>query len=83
MIGFVGSLMMGAGRKTFLWIGKIVLILIIIAATLLAARRAGRQAERLDNLKAKEKIRDAQLKAANNAVRNRRELAGRLHDGSF
>ncbi len=56
---------------------------IAVALVLLGARRAGRQAERLDNLERVEKIYREQLEDAANRPRDRRELRKRLLDGSY
>lgn len=50
---------------------------------LLAARRAGRNAERVGNLEKTVEIKDAQLRATLDAPRSRDELAQRLRDGKF
>ncbi len=54
-----------------------------VAAVLFGARQAGRNAERLDEFKKIVEIKDAQLRAANNAPRTRDELIERLHRGKF
>ena len=54
-----------------------------VAAILLGARRAGRNAERYDQLKKIVEIKDAQLRATLDAPRNRTELVDRLRDGKF
>jgi hypothetical protein len=54
-----------------------------VSAVLLGARQAGRNAERVDQLKKSLEIRNAQLRATLNAPRNRGELARRLRDGKF
>jgi hypothetical protein len=54
-----------------------------VSAVLLGARQAGRNAERVDQLKKSLEIRNAQLLATLNAPRNRGELACRLRDGKF
>ena len=54
-----------------------------VAAILLGARRAGRNAERYDQLKKIVEIKDAQLRATLDAPRNRGELVDRLRDGTF
>ncbi len=54
-----------------------------VAAVLFGARQAGRNAERLEELKRIVEIKDAQLRAANNAPRNRDELVNRLQRGKF
>jgi hypothetical protein len=54
-----------------------------VSAVLLGARQAGRNAERVDQLKKSLEIRNAQLRATLNAPRTRGELARRLRDGKF
>lgn len=54
-----------------------------VTAILLGARQAGRNAERVDQLKKSLEIKDAQLRATLDAPRNRGELVDRLRDGKF
>ena len=54
-----------------------------VSAVLLGARQAGRNAERVDQLKQSLEIRNAQLRATLDAPRNRGELVDRLRDGKF
>lgn len=54
-----------------------------VAIVLLGARQAGRNAERVDQLKKSLEIKDAQLRATLDAPRNRGELVDRLRDGKF
>lgn len=54
-----------------------------VSAVLLGARQAGRNAERVDQLKKTLEIKDAQLRATLAAPRNRGELVDRLRDGKF
>ena len=54
-----------------------------VMAVLLGARQAGRNAERVDQLKKTLEVKDAQLRATLDAPRNRGELARRLRDGKF
>lgn len=54
-----------------------------VSAVLLGARQAGRNAERVDQLRKILEIKDAQLRATLDAPRNRGELARRLRDGKF
>lgn len=54
-----------------------------VAAVLLGARQAGRNAERVDQLTKSLEVKDAQLRAMLDAPRNRGELADRLRDGKF
>ena len=54
-----------------------------VAAVLFGARQAGRNAERVDQLKKSLEVKDAQLRATLDAPRNRGELVDRLRDGKF
>ena len=54
-----------------------------VIAVLLGARQAGRNAERVDQLKKSLEVKDAQLRATLYAPRNRGELVDRLRDGKF
>lgn len=54
-----------------------------VMAVLLGARQAGRNAERVDQLKKTLEVKDAQLRATLDAPRNRGELVDRLRDGKF
>lgn len=54
-----------------------------VASVLFGARQAGRNAERVDQLKKSLEVKDAQLRATLDAPRNRRELVDRLRDGKF
>ena len=54
-----------------------------VAAVLFGARQAGRNAERVDQLKKIIGVKDAQLRATLDAPRNRSELVDRLRDGKF
>ena len=54
-----------------------------VSAVLLGACQAGRNAERVDQLKKSLEIKDAQLRATLNAPRTRGELVDRLRDGKF
>ena len=54
-----------------------------VAVVLLGARQAGRNAERVDQLKKTLEVKDAQLRATLDAPRNRRELVDRLRNGKF
>ena len=54
-----------------------------VSAILLGARQAGRNAERVDQLRKILEIKNAQLSATLDAPRNRAELARRLRDGKF
>jgi hypothetical protein len=54
-----------------------------VAAVLLGARQAGRNAERADQLKKIIEVKDAQLRAALDAPRTRGELVDQLRKGEF
>ena len=54
-----------------------------VSTVLLGARQAGRNAERVDQLRKILEIKDAQLRATLDAPRNRGELVDRLRDGKF
>lgn len=54
-----------------------------VSAVLLGARQAGRNTERIDQLRKILEIKDAQLRATLDAPRNRGELVDRLRDGKF
>jgi hypothetical protein len=54
-----------------------------VSAVLLGARQAGRNAERVDQLKKSLEIKDAQLRATLDTPRTRGELVDRLRDGKF
>ncbi len=54
-----------------------------VAAILLGARQAGRNAERVDQLKHILEVKDAQLRATLDAPRTRSELVDRLRRGKF
>jgi hypothetical protein len=54
-----------------------------VLTVLLGARQAGRNAERVDQLKQILEVKDAQLRASLDAPRNRGELVDRLRRGKF
>lgn len=54
-----------------------------VLTVLLGARQAGRNAERVDQLKQILEVKDAQLRATLNAPRTRGELVDRLRRGKF
>jgi len=54
-----------------------------VTTVLLGARQAGRNAERVDQLKKSLEVKDAQLRATLDAPRTRGELVDRLRDGKF
>lgn len=54
-----------------------------VSTVLLGARQAGRNSERVDQLKKSLEIKDAQLRATLDAPRTRGELVDRLRRGKF
>jgi hypothetical protein len=54
-----------------------------VSTVLLGARQAGRNSERVDQLKKSLEIKDAQLRATLDAPRTRGELVDRLRKGKF
>ena len=54
-----------------------------VAAVLLGARQAGRNAERVDRMRKTIEVQREQLDAAARRPRDRNELTGRMRDGSF
>jgi len=54
-----------------------------VATVMFGARQAGRNAERVEQLKKSLEIKNAQLRATLDAPRNRGELVDRLRDGKF
>jgi hypothetical protein len=54
-----------------------------VAVVLFGARQAGRNAERVENMRRTVEVQSAQLKAASRRPRNRGELARRMRDGTF
>jgi len=54
-----------------------------IAAILFGARQAGRNAERIENMRPTVEVQRDQLEAAIRRPRDRSELAHRMRDGSF
>lgn len=58
-------------------------IILTIILTLLGARNSGRNTERVDQLRKLLEIQLGQLEASNRRPRDRDELTGRMHDGSF
>lgn len=54
-----------------------------VTTVLLGAREAGRNAERVDQLKKSLEVKDAQLRATLDAPRTRGELVDRLRRGEF
>ena len=54
-----------------------------VAAVLFGARQAGRNAERVENMRRTVEVQRDQLAAASRRPRDRGELARRMHDGTF
>jgi hypothetical protein len=54
-----------------------------VAAVLFGARQAGRNAERVERMRRTVDVQHDQLEAAIRRPRDRRELARRMHDGTF
>jgi hypothetical protein len=54
-----------------------------VAAVLFGARQAGRNAERVENLRRTVDVQRDQLEAASRRPRDRGELARRMRDGTF
>jgi len=72
------------------WLTKNVLALLgyaaavaAVAAVLLGARQAGRNAERVDRMKKTIEVQRDQLEAATRRPRDRDELTRRMRDGTF
>lgn len=76
---FLWSLIQGSALRIAMWLA----IAGAVGAVLLGARRAGRNAERVDNLKRASRIKDAQLEATTRRPRTRNELIERLRSGEF
>ena len=76
---FFWSLIQGSALKVGLYLAMTG----AVAAVLLGARRAGRNAERVDNLRTILKVKDDQLKAAADRPRSRDDLAERLRADKF
>ncbi len=64
-------------------LSKWLFIFASIASILFLVRNSGKNAERLDRLNKILEVKDAQLRAANNAPRTRDELVERLRRGKF
>src|SRR5512132_4050930 len=54
-----------------------------VATVLFGARRAGRNAERIENMRRTAEVQRDQRKAASGRPRDRGELARRMRDGTF
>ena len=79
MIAFLGRLLAPFALR----IAAGLAIAAVVAAVLFGARQAGRNAERVDQLRKSLKIKNAQLDAASRRPRDRGELARRLRSGGF
>ena len=79
MIGFIGRLLAPYALK----LAGIFAILGAVAAVLLGARQAGRNAERVERVRRTIEVQREQLDAASRRPRDRDELARRMRDGSF
>ena len=79
MIGFIGRLLAPYALK----LAGFVAILGAVAAILLGARQAGRNAERVERMRRTIEVQREQLDAASRRPRDRDELAHRMRDGSF
>jgi hypothetical protein len=76
---FIKSLASQFGLEALRWLA----IAGTVTAILLGARKAGRDIERLEQLKHDQRIRDRQLRAAASRPATRDELSHSLQDGSF
>ena len=79
MIAIIGRLLAPYALK-LAWLFAIIGA---VAATLLGARQAGRNAERVDRMRRTIEVQHDQLDAASRRPRDRDELARRMRDGSF
>ena len=79
MIGFIGRLIAPYALK----LAGLVAILGAVAAVMLGARQAGRNAERVERMRRTIEVQREQLDAATRRPRDRDELARRMRDGSF
>lgn len=79
MIAFLGRLLAPYALKL---VGGIA-VLGAIAAVLLGARQAGRNAERVERMRKTIEVQSDQLEAAARRPRDRNELARRMRDGTF
>ena len=79
MIAIIGRLL----APYALMLAGFVAILGAVAAVLLGARQAGRNAERVERMRRTIEVQREQLDAASRRPRDRDELARRMRDGSF
>ena len=79
MIAIIGRLLAPYALK----LAGLFAIIGAVAAALLGARQAGRNAERVDRMRRTIEVQHDQLDAASRRPRDRDELARRMRDGSF
>ena len=79
MIAIIGRLLAPYALK----LAGLFAIIGAVAATLLGARQAGRNAERVDRMRRTIEVQHDQLDAASRRPRDRDELARRMRDGSY
>ena len=79
MISIIGRLLAPYALK----LAGLFAIIGAVAAILLGARKAGRNAERVERMRRTIEVQREQLDAASRRPRDRDELARRMRDGSF
>ena len=79
MIAIIGRLLAPYALK----LAGIFAIIGTVAAILLGARQAGRNAERVERMRRTIEVQHDQLDAASRRPRDRDELSRRMRDGSF
>ncbi len=79
MIAIIGRLLAPYALK----LAGLFAIIAAVAAILLGARQAGRNAERVERMRRTIEVQHDQLDAASRRPRDRDELARRMRDGSF
>ena len=79
MIGFIAKLLAPYALK----LAGFAAILGAVAAVLLGARQAGRNAERVEQMRKTIEVQHDQLEAAARRPRDRDELIDRMRNGSF
>lgn len=79
MIALVGRLLAPYALK----LAGLIVIIGAVAAILLGARQAGRNAERVERMRRTIEVQREQLDAASRRPRDRDELARRMRDGAF
>ncbi len=70
-------------RRLAIWIALIGAVLLFLLNLRRAGERAGRHAERLNQMERQNDIQRRMLEASSTRPRNRDELADRLRDGRF